>query len=148
MWWDLWLLLYYNFTAEFVFKEFLKLANIWRSYGNKVDSLPQAPCAPGQCPTERWRTRLRSDVWIMAGRNSCTNSITLRQYASLTLNPWSNWCAVNHCDSSTDAISNWTLSSVHTTRIHGPCSRAVDTAVNTVSKMTPVFTDRIGHSCI
>ena len=33
------------------------------------------------------------------------------------------------------------LSSVYTTRVHGPCSQAVETA--RVSKMTPVFTGRV-----
>jgi len=37
MWWNVWPLLYYRFTAESVLKEFLKSLNIWKSYADKVD---------------------------------------------------------------------------------------------------------------
>jgi len=63
VWWDVWPLLYYKFTAESVSKEILKSLNIWQVIGGAGSWLPQAFGVPGHCHAERWRTRLRSDVW-------------------------------------------------------------------------------------
>jgi len=99
VWWDVRSLLHYKFTAESVWEEFLKSLNIWKSYGGKVDCLKWPMRALGHCPAERWRTRLKSDVW-QAGTVVPVAS-RYDQYSSLTLTPWPNWyqsywCNVNH----------------------------------------------------
>jgi len=54
-WSDHLLILCYKLTAESAWKEFLKSANIWRSY--RYESwLSQTPCAPGT-------TLRRSNAW-------------------------------------------------------------------------------------
>jgi len=82
-WLDIWPLLYCKFTAECV----LKRNKIAQHFGKVMEKswLPQAPCAPGHCPADRWRTRLRSDIWREA---TVVRAWRYNKYLSLTLTPW------------------------------------------------------------
>jgi len=81
-------------TCDHYFITHLLLSLLWKNFSNSstfgkvmgTSWLPQAPCAPEQCLAERWRTRLRSDVW-RAG--TVVTASRYDKYPSLTLTPWS-----------------------------------------------------------
>jgi len=82
--------------------------------------LPQAPCSPEQCPAERCRTRLRSDVW-RAG--TVVTASGYDKYSSLTLTPWSrqvglsDWCNVKHL-----WLADWCHQWLNVRCVHSSCT--------------------------
>ena len=102
-----WLLLYYKFTAESVLKGFLKLLNIWQSYGEKVIASSALFTRALLC------SKMNSlEIWCMVGRNCC-NSIALWLILLTNLDSMINKCQTGvtptTCYSPNDAISDWTL---------------------------------------
>ena len=85
MWWHVWQLLYYKFTAA-------------------SQHFAEVSCL--ECPAERWRTRLKCDIW-----QNCCNSMTLWLILLPDLDSVISKTGLMSitCDSPTDAISNWTL---------------------------------------
>jgi len=73
------------------------LAKLWGR-----SRLPQTLWALGHCPAERWRTRLRSDVWRAA------TVVTASSHDSVT-DKCQTGAMSTTCYSPTDAISDWTL---------------------------------------
>ena len=84
-WWDLLIMLYYKFTAEFGLERIYKISRCLAKLSVRK-LISSSTMFVGHCPAERWKTRLRSDIW------RAVTVITASRYdnslPSITLTPW------------------------------------------------------------
>jgi len=107
VWWVFWPLLYLRFTVECVLREFLKLLNIWQSYGAKVYSSSVLYTAALSC----WKMKNVLEIWCTAGRN-CFNSITLRIILLINLDSMINKYQIDVMSASNDLLPDAMLTSL------------------------------------